>query len=47
MSCPKKKILNLHAAPLKITNYNTDIMIRKAEVWRLNELTTGDRGLTL
>jgi len=40
-----KKLLNLHAAPLKVTNYNTDIMLRKAEVWRRNELTTGYLGL--
>jgi hypothetical protein len=50
MSCslpPKnnKTILILHAAPLKVTNYNTDTMLRKAEVWRRNKLTTGDRGL--
>jgi len=44
MTCPKK-LLILHAAPLKVTNYNTDIMLRKAEVWRRNELTTGDGGL--
>ena len=48
MNCPKKKIniyiLILHAAPLKVTDYNTDATLRKAEVWRRNELT-GDRGL--
>jgi len=30
---------------LHLINYNTYIMLRKAELWRLNELTTGDRGL--